>query len=149
MEGVLAEHVGDDAAARAAYERVLALEPANVVALNQLAWFLAAREIELDRALELAGQADALQPGNASVLDTKGWVLFLGGDEQAAVETLREAHAIDGGQRSLIALHLARAEAAAGDRPRAVAILRELAERDPVRDPVAAEAAALLAELGG
>lgn len=146
MQGVLAETAGRDDLAREAYERSVVLAPQSFAGLNQLAWFLASRNTDLDRALALAQQADGLQPGNASILDTKGWIQFLTGRTQEALATLRAAHQADGGRRPEIALHLARAEAAAGNLPRATALLQAIAGSGP--DPIRAEAAALLAEIG-
>ncbi|TVQ53324.1 MAG: hypothetical protein EA355_13680, partial [Rhodobacteraceae bacterium] len=126
-EGAMAEAIGDDAAARAAYERAVALAPDFFAALNQLAWHLAEREIELDRAQALAERAAAQRPGNASVLDTLGWIRFLQGDATGALTALRQAHEADEGRRPEITLRLAQAEVAAGDPTRADALLREVA----------------------
>jgi tetratricopeptide (TPR) repeat protein len=41
---------------------------------NQLAWLLARQGKRLEEALQLARQADSLHPGNASILDTLGWI---------------------------------------------------------------------------
>lgn len=149
MQGSLAEQVEDDTTARAAYERLIALSPGSFVGYNQLAWFLAERGIELDRALELAERADALQPGNASVLDTKGWILYRQGAMDDALTALREAHAIDGGRRPVITLHLATVEAAAGERDDAIALLRGLVDRGAAAGEFSERAQALLAELEG
>lgn len=147
MQGVLAEGTGRADLAEAAYERAVALDPQSFVALNQLAWFLAERNRDLDRALDLAIRADGLKPGNASILDTKGWLLLRTGRTDDAVAALRAAHEADGGRRAGITLHLAQAEAAAGNRPRAAQLLRGIAETAPPSDPARAEAAALLARI--
>lgn len=147
MQGVLAEGTGRDDLAQTAYERAIAMDPRSFAALNQLAWFLARQNRDLDRALDLASRADGLSPGNASILDTKGWLLFLTGRTDDAVAALRAAHDADGGRRVEITLHLAQAEAAAGNLPRAADLLRGIAETAPVSDPARAEAAALLARI--
>lgn len=149
MQGVLAEDTGRDDLARTAYERAVELDPRSFVALNQLAWFLARQNRDLDHALDLALRADSLQPGNASILDTKGWLLFLTGRTGDAVAALRAAHDVDGGRRPEIALHLAQAEAAAGNLPRATELLRGIAAATPPSDPARQEAAALLARIAG
>src|SRR5262249_26785805 len=57
-----------------AYRRILAREPGNVVALNNLAWLLAHREDGREEALKLAERAvDAAGPLPA-LLDTRGVV---------------------------------------------------------------------------
>ncbi|TBN44104.1 tetratricopeptide repeat protein [Paracoccus subflavus] len=149
MQGVLAEGTGQDDLARTAYERAVDLDPRSFVALNQLAWFLARQNRDLDRALDMALRADSLQPGNASILDTKGWLLFLTGRTGDAVAALRAAHDADGGRRPEIALHLAQVEAAAGNLPRATELLRDIAAAVPESDSARQEAAALLARIAG
>ena len=64
-----------------------------------------------------------------------------------AVAALRAALEADGGRRAGITLHLAQAEAAAGNRPRAAQLLRGIAETAPAADAARAEAAALLARI--
>lgn len=59
--------------------------------LNNYAWFLATHDAKLDRALELARKAAALQPEAAFILDTLGECLFRKGKIREAVETQRKA----------------------------------------------------------
>ncbi|BAM04394.1 tetratricopeptide repeat protein [Phycisphaera mikurensis] len=83
--------------AKARYEALLAEQPEDVGALNNLAYLLA---VDLDRpgeAVPLAERArDALSQGvppvqRAAVLDTLGWAQHLAGDETAARATLEES----------------------------------------------------------
>lgn len=80
---------GDNSQAAALYEKVLSRQPDYVPALNNLAWLL--RQGNLERALELSSQALALAPGDASVLDTHGWLLHLDGQHQLALNHLEQA----------------------------------------------------------
>ncbi|WP_027328162.1 tetratricopeptide repeat protein [Marinimicrobium agarilyticum] len=80
---------GDEAAAITAYERLLANNPNDAIALNNLAWML--KERDLDRALTLAEKAAELQPNSAPILDTYGWLLHLNGDRSAALRQLERA----------------------------------------------------------
>ena len=59
--------------------------------LNNYAWFLAIHDAKLDRALELARKASALEPEAAFILDTLGECLFRKGQLKEAVETQRKA----------------------------------------------------------
>ncbi|MGY6633517.1 MAG: hypothetical protein ACXIU8_07200 [Alkalilacustris sp.] len=113
--GLVAEQLARDDLAEAAYDRFIALEPESFIGYNQLAWHLAERERDLDRALDLARSADRLHPGNASILDTLGWILHLQGDNVAAAEALRQAHAVAGQANPMIVEHLATVEAALGN----------------------------------
>ena len=66
------------------YEEALKLNPANDLVLNNYAYSLADRGIELDRSLEMAKKAIESQPENPSYLDTIGWVYYrLGGYRDA------------------------------------------------------------------
>jgi tetratricopeptide (TPR) repeat protein len=69
-----------------AYEKVLKIEPDNVLVLNNYAYYLSLRGINLDKAEEMAKKAVELEPANSSYQDTYGWVLFKQGKyDQAKV----------------------------------------------------------------
>ena len=87
----LHEQAGEEAKAVEGYRRVIALQPRNVIALNNLAYRLAMDDGNLDEALELAQRARTLAPDSAGVADTLGWVYHLRGDGAEAVKLLREA----------------------------------------------------------
>jgi len=74
------------------YEQVITRQPANVAALNNLAWLL--REDNPTRALELADRARELAPDNPAVLDTYGWILHLSGRHSEARVAIEKALAL-------------------------------------------------------
>lgn len=74
------------------YEQVLARQPNNVAALNNLAWIL--RDKNSDRAMQLAKQASELAPNNAATLDTYGWILHLTGKNAEAKTVIEKALAL-------------------------------------------------------
>ena len=76
--------------ARDAYEKVLSKSPDFVLALNNLAYLYAEQLNNLDKAYELAHKARDLQPAEAAVGDTWGWVLYKRGDYQQALAILQE-----------------------------------------------------------
>ena len=84
------ERMNDFPNARDAYEKVLSKSPDFALALNNLAYLYAERLNNLDKAYELARKARDLQPTEASVGDTLGWVLYKRGDYQQALTILRE-----------------------------------------------------------
>ncbi len=57
--------------------RVDSTSPAAAIILNNYGYSLACRGVQLQRALRMAQKAVALDPGNASYLDTLGWVYFM------------------------------------------------------------------------
>lgn len=80
---------GQEIVAANHYEQVIAKQPNNVAALNNLAWLL--REDNKSRALELATRARELAPESAAVLDTYGWVLHLSGRHSEAKPVIEKA----------------------------------------------------------
>ena len=77
--------------ARTRYELVLRLEPANLVALNNMAYNLGVYHQQPKAALPYAERAGALGSNSPSVLDTLGWIRHLVGDSRGALDPLRRA----------------------------------------------------------
>ena len=74
------EKSNDFPSARDTYEKLLSKSPDFVLALNNLAYLYVERLSNFDKAYELARKAHDLQPNEASVSDTLGWVLYKRGD---------------------------------------------------------------------
>lgn len=85
------ERQDDIAAAEADFRRILAGDPDNVDALNALGYTLADRTGRFQEALELIERAIALQPDNAAIIDSMGWVLYRLGRMDEAAGYLRRA----------------------------------------------------------
>ncbi|WP_404362272.1 tetratricopeptide repeat protein [Marinobacter sp.] len=96
-----------DAQAIDEYESLLARQPENVAALNNLAWLL--RERDRERAITLAARARELAPENPAVLDTYGWILYLNGQQKDAVKHIEKALAL-APDNAEIAEHLEKAK---------------------------------------
>ena len=73
------------------YESAIRIDPNLAEAKNNLAYILADRGTNLDRALDLAQEAKAQLPESANAADTLGWVLLKKGIPEAALGYLREA----------------------------------------------------------
>lgn len=80
------------------YEEGLKIDTNNALILNNYGYSLADRNIQVDRALEMAKKAVAAQPDNTSFLDTIGWVYFRLGDYKQAEVYIKKA--IDKGEVS-------------------------------------------------
>ncbi len=131
-------------AARRLLEAVVAKQPDDGAALNNLAWIY---QQEGDkRAAALAERAYRLVPG-PNTADTLGWILAGSGQHAMALALLRQAHAGLPGDPA-ITYHLASTLAATGKTPAAVALLKPLVAA-PQSFPDKSKAAALLARLGG
>ena len=73
----------------ALYQAVIALQPDNVVALNNLAW--SAGQLGDPKAIGYAERAVRLAPENAAALDTLGTLLVSKGDASKGLEYLKKA----------------------------------------------------------
>jgi predicted Zn-dependent protease len=82
--GMLASGEGNHAEAETRYQQALALEPDNVLALNNLASTL--RELEKPGARKLAERATDLLPNEPAFIDTLAWALADEGELKRAVE---------------------------------------------------------------
>ena len=134
------EAAGDYPRAEARYRLVLAAHPDDPIALNNLAFLLAAHLARVEDALPIAQRAYALARGSPHVADTLGWVHFLGGNLALARQFVDEALQA-GPDVAEIRVHAAAIAFAGGDHARAreelAAALRldeALAERADVVD---------------
>lgn len=60
-----------------AYDMALKIEPSNVIVLNNYAYYLSLRKVNLEKAENMAKRANDLSPNVASFQDTYGWVLYV------------------------------------------------------------------------
>jgi tetratricopeptide (TPR) repeat protein len=98
-----------------AYEKVLGIDPGNMVALNNLAFIEAQQNQDLDQALTYAERAKKLSPKSPEVSDTLGFIYYQKNLNMAA---LRELHsAVDSNPtNATFRLHLAMALLKSGDK---------------------------------
>lgn len=83
---------GDTAQALACYTRALDLDPENVLALNNYAYYLCINYPDsLDEAERMSRKAVLLEDDNASYLDTYAWIMFLKRDYKKALEYIEKA----------------------------------------------------------
>ncbi|MGM0783482.1 MAG: tetratricopeptide repeat protein [Pseudomonadota bacterium] len=103
--------------------RIIENDPEHAMALNALGYTLADLDIEdrLEEARELIERAYELDPGNAAILDSLGWVYYRLGDAERALPWLERAYAAMPDQE--VAAHL-------------VEVLWTLDRRDEARDTV-------------
>ncbi|HUO28118.1 MAG TPA: tetratricopeptide repeat protein [Bryobacteraceae bacterium] len=125
------------------FRKVIAADPANVIALNNLAYLLATTTGKLDEALMYAQQVKELAPDNQGVDDTIGWVMYRQGLYQPAVRYLESA--ARGTNDPVVMYHLGLAYLKAGDR-RGETTLRGMLKSSPDL-PEAQMAKHLLAEM--
>jgi tetratricopeptide (TPR) repeat protein len=120
------------------YRAILAYNPNEAIALNNLAYDLAVHGHKPEEALPLSERACTLIKNSASFLDTLGWIQHLLKRDAEAMTTVRLARS-GGSQNADLLWHAAVIYAAANDLPRAAAELTlalkvkpELANREDI-----------------
>lgn len=108
---------------------ILSLEPDHVDALNALGYTLADRTDRYAEAFEYISKAHRLQPDNAAILDSLGWVYYRLGDYDLALKYLRRALEMQPDHE--IAAHLGEVLWVTGDRDGARRVWREALKAAP------------------
>jgi uncharacterized protein (TIGR03790 family) len=127
---LLYEQERDFGRARQRYEAILKLQPANVVALNNLAYGLAVYAKTPAEAKPLAEKAVALAPRDPTIADTLAWVEYLLGNHVAAARLI--AFAVKGAPANAeIRLHAAFIYAARQEHQAALAEMKAALDADP------------------
>src|SRR5262249_25612541 len=111
----IAEIRGHPAVAVDAYEKILALRPQTLVAINNLAYHYAQDGQKLDRAVDLARGGTAVYPKERHIWDTYGWACLRAGRTEDAVPALRKAVSL-APENGTAHYHLGKALLAAGQR---------------------------------
>lgn len=113
-----------------AYDEALKLEPDNVFVLNNYAYYLCLRGEKLDKAESMSKRSNDLDPGQASFMDTLGWIYFQQGQYDKAIEWLEKANEAEMGRSGEILEHLGDAHYRNGNGGKAMEIWK-LAEAKP------------------
>ncbi len=103
--------------------------PDNPVLLNALGYLLTDQFDRHDEARGYIQKALAMDPDNAAIIDSMGWVLFKLGDYEAAFDYLDRAYRLE--QDPEIAAHLVDVNWALGKRDEALALLEAALEQNP------------------
>ena len=88
---MIADKRNDLAQLEADLQRIIQRDPNNAMALNALGYTLADRTDRLEEALQLIEQAHLLDPNEAAITVSLGWVDYGLGDSHSAEHLLREA----------------------------------------------------------
>lgn len=127
--GMIQTGLANFAAARDAYEKLLAMEPKSTIALNNLAALYSERLGQLDKGLELARRARELAPEDPASADTLGWIFYQKGEHGKALSLLRESAAKLPGDPE-VQFHLGMACYMMGDEEKARAALQPAANAE-------------------
>ena len=91
LSGSIYEKKGDWDRARQMYQKVLAVQPDNPVASNNMAYVMLQQGGNVDMAFEMAQKARRQLPENASSADTLGWAFYHKHVYTSAIDLFREA----------------------------------------------------------
>ena len=89
--GDVYSEMGDDGKTVECYRRALELDSVNASALNNYAYFLAQRGMDLDNAESMAALAIQAEPDNANFIDTYAWVFFAKKEFAKALQYIKSA----------------------------------------------------------
>lgn len=89
-----ADRVGNTDMLETDLARLIKMEPDNAHALNALGYHFADANIRLDEAAEYLEKAVQLEPNDAAIMDSLGWLRYRQGNYEEAVELLRTAYAL-------------------------------------------------------
>ena len=67
---------GENSEAYLCYDSALVYNPANILVLNNYAYFLSEENRELDKAEQMSKRTIEAEPNNATYLDTYAWILY-------------------------------------------------------------------------
>ena len=107
------------------YSRVLETDGSNLLALNNLSWFL--RDTNPQLALDYANRAIEIKPDSAALMDTQAVVLLKNGETEKAQRIIARALAKAPGDLTL-RYHSAMIDASAGDKASALNTLKSILE---------------------
>jgi tetratricopeptide (TPR) repeat protein len=113
--GMLYEEVGRKDTAKKYYEQALKLDPTDAYALNNLAYFIAENNGDLNEALSYAQRAKQKLPSFSEITDTLGWIYLKKNLTDSAVDSFRTL-VVQAPQNPIYHYHYAMALNQKGDR---------------------------------
>lgn len=130
IQATAAEQLGRLEEAESIYRQIIEQTPDDGMIYNNFAYMLIERGIRLDEARELVEHADALQPNNPYILDTRGWLEFQENNIEHAITLLRQAYTLDP-NISENGVHLGEALWVFGSKAEAYLIWKDVDFKDP------------------
>ena len=126
---LIAERIGKLDVLEADLGKILRKNPEDIGALNALGYTLTDKTTRYDEAEKLLNQAIKLQPDEAVIIDSYGWLLYKRGNLDLALEYLRKAYAKE--PENEIAAHLAEVLWTMGNRKEAKDLFESAYKKSP------------------
>lgn len=102
------------------YEKALSIDSNNILVLNNYAYYLALRKVNLERAKKLSFRCNVLEPENGTYQDTYAWVLYALKEYKMAEKWLLKSLLNGGDQSPVIVEHYGDVLYKLGDRKNAL-----------------------------
>lgn len=103
-----------------AYDKVLKLNPNNAVVLNNYAYYLSLRQVDLDKAEKMSKTSVDLDPYNSNNLDTYAWVLYQRGKFDEALIWIEKAYNNSDKKSGVVLEHFGDILFSIGDKEKAI-----------------------------
>lgn len=126
---LLFENVGDFDKSEQSLHEILAVDASDYSALNALGYLLSVHTSRFDEAYGYIKRAYDLQPHNAAIMDSLGWISYQKGDLYNAEKYLRLAYIKMPDPE--VATHLARVLDKRGNKKEAYLVLKEMIKKHP------------------
>lgn len=126
---LVAEKLGEIDLLESDLQTILKQEPSNAQVLNALGYTLADRTDRYDEALQYIQRAIELEPDDAAVVDSLGWVHYRLGNLEQSIKHLRRANELS--KDPEIAAHLGEVLWASGDKDAAIEIWENSLKEHP------------------
>ena len=110
------------------YQRLLILQPDNLIAINNLAWIMCEKQSKFKQSLELAQRGLKIAPNYIDLIDTRGVVYYRLGELEKAIQDFTECIRLYPSTAPTAAasrFHLARAYAEFGQKTKAIQYLNQ------------------------
>ena len=114
-------------------QKIIELEPENVVAINNLSWIMCERQSRHQQALQLAQKGLQIAPDYADLIDTRGMAYYRLNDFDKAIQDFSRCIELypDSTPQSVASrFHLAKAYIGAGQKDKAIQSLDEVLDSE-------------------
>ena len=112
--------LGDYKKAYKSYDMALKIDPDNIYALNNYAYYLSVQGKNLKKAYAMSRKTVEAKPDDATYLDTFGWILYLMGKPEEARSHFKHAMLYGGKESAVILDHYAEVLFALGEYDKAM-----------------------------
>jgi Tfp pilus assembly protein PilF len=97
--------IGNDNVSDSLYEKVLSIDSANVLVLNNYAYYLSVRKVKLEKAKKMSLKCNKLEQDNGTYQDTYAWVLYQLSEYEMAKEWILKSLANGSDSSAVVVEH--------------------------------------------